>query len=211
MLHLLPFEASWAARPISTAWRRLPNSAAGTGRQADGRSDAAHRRARRRCGVPHPDAARSGSRNFTDASGSLATFRRGSFPQTASTSARATRPPTGRWSGGATPRFRSPNSSPPPGIHSLRNSPPRASFRPAPESVRHTAAPGAGDSPPRAAGTGSDNTSGSARHSSPPCRFPSCRHRKTDARQFRFTTIPQIKGNEKEMKGKWQIYQTKHD
>lgn len=30
----------------------------------------------------------------------------------------ATRPPTGRWSGGATPRFRSPNSSPPPGIHS---------------------------------------------------------------------------------------------
>ena len=119
--------------------------------------------------------------------------------------------PPGRWSGGATPRFRSPNSSPPPGIHSLRNSPPRASFRPAPESVRHTAAPGAGDSPPRAAGTGSDNTSGSARHSSPPCRFPSCRHRKTDAQQFRFTTIPQIKGNEKEMKGKWQIYQTKHD
>lgn len=123
----------------------------------------------------------------------------------------ATRPPTGRWSGGATPRFRSPNSSPPPGIHSLRNSPPRASFRPAPESVRHTAAPGAGDSPPRAAGTGSDNTSGSARHSSPPCRFPNCRRRKTDARQSRFTTIPQIKGNEKEMKGKWQIYQTKHD
>ena len=148
---------------------------------------------------------------FTDASGSLATFRRGSFPQTASTSARATRPPTGRWSGGATPRFRSPNSSPPPGIQSLRNSPPRASFRPAPKSARHTAAPGAGDSPPRAAGTGSDNTSGSARHSSPPRRFPNCRRRKTDARQFRFTTIPQIKGNEKEMKGKWQIYQTKHD
>lgn len=145
--------------------------------------------------------ARSGSGNFTDASGSLATFRRGSFPQTASTSARATRPPTGRWSGGATPRFRSPNSSPPPGIHSLRNSPPRASFRPAPESVRHTAAPGAGDSPPRAAGTNSDNTSSSARHSSPPCRFPNCRRRKTDARQSRFTTIPQIKGNEKEMKG----------
>ena len=60
-------------------------------------------------------------------------------------------------------------------------------------------------------GTGSDNTSGSARHSSPPRRFPNCRRRKTDARQFRFTTIPQIKGNEKEMKGKWQIYQTKHD
>uniref|UniRef100_UPI003FEDB000 hypothetical protein n=1 Tax=Alistipes shahii TaxID=328814 RepID=UPI003FEDB000 len=77
--------------------------------------------------------------------------------------------------------------------------------------ARHTAAPGAGDSPPRAAGTGSDNTSGSARHSSPPRRFPNCRRRKTDARQFRFTTIPQIKGNEKEMKGKWQIYQTKHD
>lgn len=64
---------------------------------------------------------------------------------------------------------------------------------------------------PGAAGTGSDNTSGSARHSSPPRRFPNCRRRKTDARQFRFTTIPQIKGNEKEMKGKWQIYQTKHD
>ena len=77
--------------------------------------------------------------------------------------------------------------------------------------VAVAAAPGAGDSPPRAAGTGSDNTSGSARHSSPPCRFPNCRRRKTDARQSRFTTIPQIKGNEKEMKGKWQIYQTKHD
>ncbi len=124
-----------------------------------------------------PTPGKSGSGNFTDASASQATFRRSSFPRTASTSARATRPPTGRWSGGAPRKGRSPNSSPPPGIHSPGLSSARVFFcllRNPPYPV----APGAGDSLLRTAGTGSGNTSGSARHSSSPHRFPPGRRRK---------------------------------
>ncbi len=115
----------------------------------------------------------------------------------------ATRPPTGRWSGGATPRFRSRTAHRllafiASGTH-LRE----RLFRPAPKSARHTAAPSAGDSPPLSGRDRFRQHLGSARHSSPPRRFPNCRRRKTDARQVSLhnhsTNQGQRKRNEREM------------